>query len=227
VVLLARGGESTNAREALDLLCGTYWYPLYVYIRRQGFDPVEAEDLTQGFFEHLLRRNRIGQADRTKGRFRTFLLAALQNFLNDHRDHIRRVKRGGRHTIISWDAQEAEERYHLEPVDEITPEVLYDRRWAAIIFSRVRERVRSEFYGSGKGALYDLLSAHAETRELSYEQIAQRLSTTEMAVKTAAHRLRQRLRDVLWEEVAHTVGSPQDMQAELRALVALAAAEGV
>jgi RNA polymerase sigma-70 factor (ECF subfamily) len=224
VVLSARG-EGEPARESLERLCSEYWYPLYAYVRRQGFDQFEAEDLTQGFFEHLLQRDRLGRADRNKGRFRTFLLAALQNFLNDHRDHSRRVKRGGRHTIVSWDAQEAEARYLLEPADEVTPEILFDRHWAAITLNRVRERIRSEFQAGGKEMMYDLLSAHADGREMSYEEIAGRLDTTEAAVKSTAHRLRQRLREVLWEEVAHTVSSPQELQLELRALVGLAAAE--
>jgi RNA polymerase sigma factor (sigma-70 family) len=226
-VVMSANGEGEVAREALEELCVSYWYPLYLYVRRQGFDATEAEDLTQGFFEHLLQRDRLGRADGSKGRFRTFLLAAIQNYLNDCRDHAQRVKRGGRHTIISWDAQDAESRYAMEPADEVTPEVQFDRRWAAVTLGRVRERMRSEFHAAGKGSMYDLLSAHADGREFSYEEIAGRLNTTEVAVKSAAHRLRQRLREVLWEEVAQTVSSPQEMEMELRTLVELAAAEGL
>jgi RNA polymerase sigma-70 factor (ECF subfamily) len=225
--LSARNGATEEAREALERLCAIYWYPLYAYVRRQGFNASEAEDLTQSFFEHLLQRGRLGRADPAKGRFRTFLLAGMQNFLNDHRDYNGRIKRGGGKTIVSWDAQEAEGRYRLEPVDEVTPEILFDRRWAATTFRRVRERVRNDFLKSGKGPLYDLLTAHGEERELSYEEIAERLGMTVTAVKSAAHRLRGRLREILWEEVAHTVTSPQDMNTELRAFVALAGAEGL
>jgi RNA polymerase sigma-70 factor (ECF subfamily) len=226
-VVLSAGREGADGRDALERLCATYWYPLYAYVRRCNFDPSQAEDLTQGFFEHLLQRNRLARADRAKGRFRTFLLAAMQNFLNDQRDYARRVKRGGRYTIISWDAQEAEARFSLEPRNEVTPEVLFDRRWAAITFDRVRERVRAEFHASGRGALHDLLCVHDGERELSYQEIAARLGLTEKAVKSAAHRLRQRLRDALWEEVAQTVASAQEIPTELRELVVLAAAEGI
>jgi RNA polymerase sigma-70 factor (ECF subfamily) len=226
VVVAAGDLKDTNARNALEDLCGRYWYPLYAYVRRQGFDATEAEDLTQGFFEHLLRRDRLAQADRKRGKFRTFLLGALQNFLNDQRDRARRVKRGGRETIVSWDAQEAEQRYRLEPSDEVTPEVLFDRRWAVTTLERVRRRVREEFHAAGKGPLYDHLNSHSEGEELPYDEIARRLNTTESAVKSAAHRLRQRLRDLLWEEVAQTVGTPEEWEEELRNLVALAAVEG-
>ena len=220
-------GESESARESLEQLCSVYWYPLYIYVRRQGFDPAEAEDLTQGFFEHLFRRDRLHQADASKGRFRTFLLGSLQNFLNDYRDHCGRVKRGGGQTIISWEAQDAESRYLLEQADEVTPEVLFDRRWAVITLGRVRERVRAEFDAGGKGSIYSMLAAHADGPELTYEEIARRLAMSEAAVKSAAHRLRQRLREVLWEEVADTVASPKEMELELRILVELAAAEGL
>jgi len=226
VVLSARG-EGRSAEESLEKLCSNYWYPLYAYVRRQGFNPFEAEDLTQGFFEHFLRKDRFALADSSKGRFRTFLLAALRNFLNDARDHANRAKRGGGHVIISWDAQEAENRYLTEPAHDVTPELLYDRRWAATTVNRARQRVRAEFQEGGKGSLHDLLSDPVDGRELSYEEIAGRLDTTESAVKSTAHRLRQRFRQVLWEEVAQTVASPQDMDAELRALASLAAQEGL
>lgn len=226
-IVLAAGGEGEKARTSLERLCATYWYPLYAYVRRRGFDPADAEDLTQGFFVHLLQQNRLRRADTSRGRFRTFLLAAMQNFLNDHRDYVGRVKRGGRQTIVSWDAHGAESRYALEPQDQITPEVLFDRRWAVLTLNRVREQLQAEYHAAGKGGIYDLLSADVDGAELSYEEIALRLGTSESAIKSAAHRLRQRLREVLWEEVAQTVSSPDEMQMELRTLVAAAAAEGL
>jgi RNA polymerase sigma factor (sigma-70 family) len=227
VVLAATDPTDTSARTAMEELCNRYWYPLFAYIRRQGTDATEAEDLTQGFFEHLLQRERLAQANQSRGKFRTFLLAALQNYLNDQRDRSRRVKRGGRATIVSWDAQEAEQRYRLEPVDNVTPEVMFDRRWAVTTLARVRQRVREEFHANGKGDLYDLLHSHSEGENLSYEEIARRLETTDSAVKSAAHRLRMRLRDLLWEEVAQTVSTPDELEQELRNLVTLAVVEGV
>jgi RNA polymerase sigma-70 factor (ECF subfamily) len=218
-------GDQT-AGNAMEELCSRYWYPLYAYVRRQGTSAEEAEDLTQGFFEHLLRRERLAQANQARGKFRTFLLAALQNFLNDQRDHSNRIKRGGRTTIVSWDAQEAEQRYRLEPMDNATPEVLFERRWAATTLGRVRQRVREEFHSNGKGLLYDLLHKDDEGENLSYEEIARRLNTTVSAVKSAAHRLRLRLRDLLWEEVAQTVSTAEEVEQELRNLVTLAALEG-
>jgi RNA polymerase sigma factor (sigma-70 family) len=190
LVFSATDPGDANVHVALEQLCGRYWYPLYACIRRHGFDLTESEDLTQGFFEHLLRRDRLAQADPARGKFRTFLLAALQNFLHDQHDRTQRVKRGGLTQIISWDTADAEQRYLGEPRDEATPEVLFNRRWAMTTLTRVRERVRDEFHAAGKAPLHELLHAHSEGEELSYEEIARRLGTTESAVKSAAHHLR-------------------------------------
>lgn len=225
--ILSASGEGSQARESLEQLCGAYWYPLYAFVRRQGFDQFEAEDLTQSFFEHLLQRDRFARADSNKGRFRTYLLSSLQNYLNDARDHSRRLKRGGGAVKISWDAQDGENRYRMEPKDHLSPEVLFDRRWAAMTVSRARLQVRTEFHQDGKGGIYDLLTQHEEGTELSYEEIAGQLTTTVSAVKSAAFRLRRRLREVLWEEIAQTVASPQDMESELRNIAQLAAQEGL
>src|SRR5437899_6321909 len=130
VVLLAGQADSPQATEALEKLCRTYWYPLYVFVRRQGNSPEDAQDLTQAFFERILEKNYFGQVDRAKGRFRAFLLAALKNFLSDQRDYRDAAKRGGGRRMLSLDAQTAEERYQLEPVDTLTPDKLYERRWA-------------------------------------------------------------------------------------------------
>lgn len=225
-VVLQANGDGHTAQSALEKLCRDYWYPLYLYVRRDGHDATDAEDLTQGFFEHLLRGDRLRQADQSRGRFRTFLLAALKNFLCDARDHRSRIKRGGRHTFVSWDAEEAEARFAAEAADSASPDVLFDRRWAAVTVERVQQRVREEFHAAGKAALHDALTRHADEDEPTYEEIARQLGTTEAAVKAAAHRLRLRLRERLWEEVAQTVSSPQEMKAELGLILEAAAREG-
>src|SRR6266568_2434291 len=136
VVVAAGQDESAPARSALETLCRAYWYPIYVYVRRKGYGPDDAQDLTQAFFAQLIVKNYVAQADRERGRFRTFLLAALTHFLADEWDKARRLKRGGGHGIISFDAFSAEERYRLEPIDQLDPAQLYERRWVTTLFDK-------------------------------------------------------------------------------------------
>jgi RNA polymerase sigma factor (sigma-70 family) len=220
VVLAAGGGDSPAARRALERLCQTYWYPVYAYVRRRGNSPHDAEDLTQEFFARLLQRNDFAKVNRERGLFRAYLLAAVNHFLSDQRDHARAAKRGGGQAIISLDAQTAEQRYQLEPVDSMTPEKLYDRRWAFTVLERASSRLAEEHAAEGKTALYNLLKflLPGAGEVLSYKEIGSRLGKSEAAIKADAHRFRKRYRSLLREEIAHTVTSPLEIEAEVRHL---------
>ena len=173
VVLAARDTASPQAEAALAELCRTYWYPLYAFVRRKGHTAHDAQDLTQAFFARLLEKNYVAQAIRERGRFRTFLLAALTHFLADEWDKARRLKRGGGREIISFDAASAEERYRLEPIDQLDAAKLYERRWVTTLFDKVLARLEEEFRDSGKGELFDGLKSSllAEEPRLSYAEL--------------------------------------------------------
>jgi RNA polymerase sigma-70 factor (ECF subfamily) len=221
VVLAAGDAAAPGSETALAGLCQTYWYPLYAHVRRRGHPPEAACDFTQGFFAELLARKAIGVADPQRGRFRTFLLAALDHFLHHaHRD-AHTLKRGGGREIVSLDAQDAEQRFALEPADERTPDLEFDRRWALATLERARHRLRHEFSLAGKAELFDLLRPHlqADANGPAYAQIAAQLGMTVVAVKVTVHRLRQRYGEVLREEVAHTLADPADGEQEIRHLI--------
>jgi len=220
VVLAA--GRSTNlqASEALAQLCRTYWYPLYAYVRRQGYSPEDSQDLTQAFFTRLLAKNYLGQVEQAKGKFRSFLLAALRHFLSDERDKARTLKRGGGGAHISLDAQEAENRYRLEPVDRMDAEKIFERRWAMTLLDRALDRLRDESAADAKSDTFEALKPFvAGDSELSCGEMASRLGQTESAVKSAVHRLRCRYRELVREEIAHTVAEPAEVDAEIRYLI--------
>jgi len=217
-VVLAAGQTNTpHAAAALAELCRTYWYPLYAFVRRKGNSPHDAQDLTQAFFARLLEKNYIAQADRERGRFRTYLLAALTHFLADEWDKARRLKRGGGREIISFDAASAEERYRLEPVDQLDAARLYERRWVTTLFDKVLARLEEEFRDSDKGELFDGLKSSllAEESGSSYAQLGARLGLKEDAVKQAVHRMRRRYRELFREEIAQTVAGPGEVEDEL------------
>jgi RNA polymerase sigma factor (sigma-70 family) len=222
--VLAAGDPTTPlAAAALEELCRAYWYPLYAYIRRRGHAPEEAQDLTQDFFVQLLRKNYPARADRAKGKFRTFLLHALNQFLADQRERAAALKRGGDQRFISLDQASGEDRYRLEVPDEMTPDKLFERRWAQMILDRALVRLREEFVADGKEAAYEVLKAFepGEQSALSYAEAAVRLGVSESAVKSLIHRLRERHRQLLREEVAHTVPTVADIDEELRYLVSV------
>jgi RNA polymerase sigma factor (sigma-70 family) len=221
VVMMAGKGESPRAADALGQLCRTYWYPLYAYVRRQGLGAQDAEDATQEFFARFLAKEYFGRADPALGRFRSFLLACLKNFLAEQRRQARRLKRGGGQTIVSWDSQTAEERYGLEPADLTTPEQVYDRRWALTLLETVLARLAGEQSAAGKQEIFARLKGYLweEAQGTSYAETAIQLHMTEGAVKVAVHRLRRRLRDLLHEEVAQTVTSEEEVEEELRHLI--------
>jgi len=220
VVLAARAGQDTQAATALENLCRAYWDPLYAFIRRRGYDAPDAQDLTQGFFARLLEKDYLADVDRRKGRFRSFLLAAIKHFLADERDKAKTQKRGGGQVPISLDAQAAEDRFRLEPAHELTPEKLFERRWALSLLGKVFDRLAQDYAAADKKELFaelqEFLAPGAEAG--SYALPAQRLNMTEGAVRMAVHRLRQRYGELFREEVAHTVADPNETEDEMRHL---------
>ncbi len=220
VVLDAQRTQPERARAALERLCSLYWYPLYAFIRRRGHDKEDAEDLTQSFFAHLLGKDGLSRVDRSKGRFRTFLLACLVNFLNDERDRQHAAKRGGGKQTFSWDELEAEEKYQHEPAGSLTPERLFERRWALTLIDQVTRRLRQEYETGGKKELFKQLEP-CLTGEVSpdfYDEVATCLKMNAGAVRVALHRLRRRLGELLRSEIAHTVTRPEEVEAEIRYL---------
>jgi RNA polymerase sigma-70 factor (ECF subfamily) len=223
VVLTAGKGDSELASQALATLCQTYWYPLYSYVRNKGYGPEDAEDLTQGFFARLLQRRDWERADRTKGKFRYFLLVAVKNFLADAHDHAAALKRGGGWIEVSFDATTAEERFKLEPVDTLTPEKLYERRWALTLLEEALNRLKAEYIVARKEALFGALKPFLRQSERAptYAEVAVRLGLTEAAVKSALHRLRQRYSELVREEIAQTVSTAVEVEEEIRHLIAV------
>jgi RNA polymerase sigma-70 factor (ECF subfamily) len=223
VVLAAGGGDSPAARQALEYLCQTYWYPVYAYVRRRGSSPEDAEDLAQEFFAGLLRRNDFAKVSRERGPFRAFLKGALNHLLSDQRDYVRAAKRGGGKIILSLDAQTAEQRYQLEPADTTNPDKLYDRRWALTLLETARARLAEEYAVAGKGDLYNHLKSmdSGAGEALPYAEIGRRLGKSESAIKTEASRLKRRYRQLVRAEVAQTVASAVEIDDEVRYLLAV------
>ncbi len=222
VVLAARDDGSSHCEEALGSLCCAYWYPLYAYVRRLGHQPADAQDLTQEFFARLLEKKWLASADPEKGRFRTFLLVALKRFLANEWDRAHREKRGGQVQHFSLDTTLAETRYHAEPAIELPADRVYERRWALTLLERAMDRLREEYARGQKSAEFDRLKAFltADREGIAYAKVAHDLGTTEGAARVAVHRLRRRFREVFREEVAHTVAEAEDVDEEMRHLLA-------
>jgi RNA polymerase sigma-70 factor (ECF subfamily) len=227
-VLAAGKSDSTRAQAALAGLCETYWYPLYAYVRRRGYGPEDAQDLTQEFFARLLKQNWLAQADRQRGRFRTFLLAALSHFLANEWDKARAQKRGGAVQLVPLQLDTAETRYGHEPPDLLTPEQCYERRWALALLDRVLNRLRDENVAAGKRDAFEALKPCilGDRQNQPYAALAKQLDLTEGAVKVVVHRLRQRYRLMLRDEIAHTVATPAEVEEEMRYLVKVLAGPG-
>jgi RNA polymerase sigma factor (sigma-70 family) len=221
VVLSAVDQSLPGSEAALARLCQSYWYPLYAYVRRRGYSPEDAQDLTQSYFAGLVEKKYLDRADRQRGRFRTFLLSSLENFLNNEWDRASAQKRGGGQRNISWDELDAEGRYLNEPVDELTPERIFEKRWATTLLESVLKRMREEFSVSGKEELFEALKPHlwSEGPATKYSQLAVQLNMTAVAVKVTVHRLRNRYRDLLRAEIAHTVASADEVDDEIRHLI--------
>ena len=222
VVLQARHGTEATAVRALDTLCRAYWYPLYAYVRRRGHDEADAQDLTQEFFHRLLKGDWLAQADPERGRFRSFLLGAMNHFLANEWRRGQTVKRGGGVTVLSLDEQNAEGRYLREPAHEQSPERLYDRRWALTLLERTMKQLENECAESGRAALFGELKAmlSGDSEKQPFAAVAARLGTTEDAIKKAAQRLRDRYRELLRTEIAQTVSRPEEVDKEIRHLFA-------
>jgi RNA polymerase sigma-70 factor (ECF subfamily) len=221
LILAARDRAEPGAEDALGSLCGEYWYPLYAYIRRRGHNPDDAHDLTQEFFARLLEKDVLADVDRGKGKFRSFLLATCNHFLANEYDRAHAMKRGGGRRMFSLDAADAEGRYRAEPADSLTPEKLFERRWALALLQRVMARLRDEFEAKAKEKVFEQLRGFlVGDKGSGYRAAAEALGLSEGAVKVAVHRLRQRYRELLHEEIGRTVGGPDEVADEVRALFA-------
>ena len=231
IVLSAAQNQMPGSHLALSELCRVYWYPLYMFARRRGHSPHDAQDLTQSFFLHLLDRGALTSVDRVKGKFRSFLLASFQNHLSDEFDRAHRLKRGGGKKFECLDAKEAEERYRMEPVDLLTAEKIFEARWAMTLLAETLDRLREEYAAEGRSSTFEAIRVFLDpisTRSLpSYQDVANQLGLTTSGIKTLIHRLRKRYKALLREEVGRTVSDPAEIDEEIHALCgALIATEG-
>jgi RNA polymerase sigma-70 factor (ECF subfamily) len=219
-VVLAAGQESAPAQRALETLCRAYWYPIYAYVRRKGYGPEEAQDLTQEFFARLIAKGHVRLADPHKGKFRSFLMATLDYFLAREWTRAHRQKRGGQFTFVSRDEYPPEERYQLEPADNHTPETNFLRQWALTVLKQAMSALERECQSNGKGPLFqaakNLISG--ERDGATYAEISKRLNMAEGTTRVAVHRLRQRFGELLRSEVAHTLTREEEVDEELRYL---------
>ncbi len=223
VVLAARDGGSPPADEAMEKLCRAYWPPLYAYIRREGHSATDAQDLTQEFFARLLAKDYLQHLRHQEGKFRSFLLTFLKHFLSDERDKAGAQKRGGGKIFVSLDETSAEERYLNAPVNGLSPDQIFDRRWAQTVMERALSRLREEYVVGGKAELFEQLKdvQPGEHGESSYAEIGARLGLARGTIASAVHRLRKRHREILREEIAQTVARPEEIDGEIRNLLAV------
>jgi len=222
VVLKAGGEPSSTAVAALEKLCRTYWFPLYAFIRRKGLGEEDAKDLTQQFFTRLLERNDFRAVDARRGKFRTFLLTALTNFLSNERDRAQAAKRGGGKIIFSLDAISPEQFQLIEPSSNLSPDKLFDQRWAVKLLEAAMARLQTEMIAANRSSQYDELKRFLtdEADEGDYAGVAARLGSTGQAIAVAVHRMRHRYRQLVRAEVASTVSSPAELEEEMRYLLA-------
>lgn len=221
-VLAAGVDSSPQAESALDRLCRAYWYPLYAYVRRGGRNADQAADLTQGFFEHFLERKAFLRADQARGRFRTYLLTCLKHFLINQAGREQARKRGGDCQTFSLDDDTAEERYRLEPATDLTPDRLYDRRWAIAVLEQARLRLRDDMAAAGKGRQFELLQPFLQEQAIdgAYAQVAGELGLTPNAVGVLVHRFRRQYVEAIRDQVAETVTTAVELDEEMRHLMA-------
>ncbi len=224
VVLGAKQGDAPDARTALEKLCRTYWYPLYAFVRRRGYSPEDAEDLTQGFLASLLSTHALGNVHPAKGRFRSFLLASLNHFLANEWDKARTLKRGGGQPAIPLDT--AETRYRAEPSEDLSPDRIFERQWAVTLLAQVATRLQEDYEAAGKGPLFNVLQVYLSGDKglAPYRETADQLGLSLDALKKAVERLRRRYGELLREEIAHTVSDPAEVDEEIRYLRSVVAA---
>jgi RNA polymerase sigma factor (sigma-70 family) len=222
-LVLTAQGRSPAADEALEKLCRTYWWPLYGFVRRNGYNPEEAQDLTQGFFALLLERRDLEVVRREKGRLRSYLLVSLKNFVAKARRRELTLKRGEGRALVPLDELVARERADLEPADNVTADRIYERRWALTLLEQVFTRLESEYRAADNARLFDCLKEFLsdEPNRRSQAEVAAELGMNENAVKQAFHRLRQRYRQLLHDEIAQTVAVPGDVEDELRHFISV------
>lgn len=230
-VLLSAQSQTPGSQPALAELCRTYWYPIYAFIRRRGFSAEDAQDLTQGFFLHLLDHKALRQVSPVKGKFRSFLLASLQNYLSDQADSVRCLKRGGNIEFVPLDMKSAEDLYQLAPLDFFTADKIFDARWAMTVLDEAMGRLGEEYAAQGKASMFETLKPFIDPingrAALCYEGVANTLQVSLGSAKKLIFRLRKRYASLLREEVARTVSDPAEVEPEIHALCdALIAAEG-
>jgi RNA polymerase sigma factor (sigma-70 family) len=221
-MVLAAGGSTTqDGEDALERLCEAYWFPLYAYVRRRGHSKEDAEDLTQAFFADLLRRRDFSRTDAERGKFRAFLLASLKHFLANERDKSRRIKRGGGAMHFPLDWQGADERFGIADAAVATPDEAYDREWAVALLERVLDRLREEWMADGKGERFQGMKAFLTSGkgESPHAEVAAGLGMEEGALRVAVHRMRKRYRELLRDEVSHTLADPAMVKEELAVLL--------
>jgi RNA polymerase sigma factor (sigma-70 family) len=223
VVLAAKRSEGLLADNALEKLCRSYWPPLYAYIRREGYGVQDAQDLTQEFLSRFIQKEWLGRLQDRRGKFRSFLLAFLKHFLSDERDKAGAQKRGGGKALVSLDDTSAEERYLGAPANGLSPDQIFDRRWAETVMERALARLRQEYEAGGKAGLFEQLKEiqPGEHGAASYAEIGARLGLAEGTIASAVHRLRKRHREILRDEIARTVVRPEEIDEEIRNLLAI------
>jgi RNA polymerase sigma-70 factor (ECF subfamily) len=223
VVLEAKGDDSACANEALEKLCRIYWPPIYAFIRRNGYNAADAQDLTQEFFSRLLSKDYLGHLRDQRGKFRSFLLTFVKHFLSDERTKASAQKRGGGQAVLSLDDTAAEDQYATEAADHLSPDQLFERSWAQTVLHQALQQLAGEYSASGKSLLFDKLKdvQPGEHGLLSYAELGSEIGMTEVAIKSAVHRLRRRHREILREEIARTVMRPEDVDDEIRYLISL------
>ena len=230
-VLMSAQSQAPGSKQAFTDLCRLYWYPLYAFIRHRGHSPEDAEDLVQGFFLHLIEHKTLRRVDRSKGKFRSFLLASLQNFLSDEADRAGCLKRGGKAEFVYLDLDGAEDRYRVEPVDTLSPEKIFDAQWAMALIGEALNRLNRQYASQGKSATFQTLRIFLDpinTKSFpSYEEAATQLKVSVTSVKTLIHRLRKQYTAFVREEISRTVSDTADVDSEIHRLCeALIAAEG-
>lgn len=221
VIVRAANVDDAGSNKALESVCKSCWYPIYAFVRRQGYTPEDAQDLTQGFFVHVLENNVLAHADQERGRFRSFLLGALRHFISNEARRLRAEKRGGKVTFVSVDEDGSEERFGRELPDPETPEKLFQRNWAENLLRRASETLRADYERSHKLHLYDAIKPYllGSANPDSYQEVADSLGISSGSLAVMVFRMRKRYGDILRQEIALTVDDPADVQSEIRILL--------